>query len=67
MAFRDLLEGGGRDTAPISVDLEMRDRAFAAGGMGVVYSDVIEAPGHSAALDVLVRDRLCEVFSVNPG
>ena len=67
MAFRDLLEGVGRDTAPISVDLEMRDRAFAAGGMGVVYSDVIEAPGHSAALDVLVRDRLCEIFSVSPG
>jgi UbiD family decarboxylase len=35
--------------------------------MGVVYSDVIEAPGHSAALDVLVRDRLCEIFSVSPG
>ena len=67
MAFRDLLEGVGRDTAPISVDLEMRDRAFAAGGMGVVYSDVIEAPGHSAALDVLVRDRLCKIFSVSPG
>jgi len=67
MAFRDLLEGVGRDTTPVSVDLEMRERASVAGGIGVVYSDVIEAPGHSAALDVLVRDRLCEVFSVNPG
>jgi len=67
MAFRDLLEGVSRDTAPVSVDLEMRDRTSATGGMGVVYSDVIEAPGHSAALDVLVRDRLCEVFSVSPG
>ena len=67
MAFRDLLEGVGRDTAPVSVDLEMRDRTSATGGRGVVYSDVIEAPGHSAALDVLVRDRLCEVFSVSPG
>jgi len=67
MAFRDLLEGVGRDTAPVSVDLEMRDRTSATGGGGVVYSDVIEAPGHSAALDVLVRDRLCEVFSVSPG
>ena len=67
MAFRELLEGVSRDTAPVSVDLEMRDRTSATGGMGVVYSDVIEAPGHSAALDVLVRDRLCEVFSVSPG
>ena len=67
MAFRDLLEGVGRDTTPVSVNLEMCDRASAAEGIGVVYNDVIEAPGHRAALDVLVRDRLCEVFSVSPG
>ena len=67
MAFRDLLEGVGRDTTPVSVNLEMCDRTSAAEGIGVVYNDVIEAPGHRAALDVLVRDRLCEVFSVSPG
>jgi UbiD family decarboxylase len=32
-----------------------------------LFSDIIESPGHKAALDVLVRDRLCEVFSVSPG
>jgi UbiD family decarboxylase len=45
----------------------MFDRASASGGKGVVFSDIIESPGHRAALDVLVRDRLCEVFSVTPG
>tara|TARA_B100000929_G_scaffold243658_1_gene201424 strand:+ start:1345 stop:2550 length:1206 start_codon:yes stop_codon:yes gene_type:complete len=45
----------------------MFDRASASAGKGVVFNDIIESPGHRAALDVLVRDRLCEVFSVSPG
>ena len=67
MAFRDLLHGVDCDDDAVSVNLEMFDRASAAGGKGVVFSDIIESPGHRAALDVLVRDRLCEVFSVSPG
>ncbi|MDE0706190.1 MAG: UbiD family decarboxylase [Candidatus Poseidoniales archaeon] len=67
MAFRDLLHGVDCDDDAVSVNLEMFDRASASGGKGVVFSDIIESPGHRAALDVLVRDRLCEVFSVSPG
>ena len=67
MAFRDLLHGVDCDDDTVSVNLEMFDRASASGGKGVVFSDIIESPGHRAALDVLVRDRLCEVFSVTPG
>ena len=67
MAFRDLLDGVDCDDNAVSVNLEMFDRASASGNKGVVFSDIIESPGHSAALDVLVRDRLCEVFSVSPG
>ena len=67
MAFRDLLHGVDCDDDTVSVNLEMFDRASASGGKGVVFSDIIESPGHRAALDVLVRDRLCEVFSVSPG
>ena len=67
MAFRDLLHGVDCDDDAVSVNLEMFDRASASGGKGVVFSDIIESPGHRAALDVLVRDRLCEVFSVTPG
>ena len=67
MAFRDLLHGVDCDDDAVSVNLEMFDRASASGSKGVVFSDIIESPGHRAALDVLVRDRLCEVFSVSPG
>ena len=67
MAFRDLLHGVDCDDDAVSVNLEMFDRASASGGKGVVFNDIIESPGHRAALDVLVRDRLCEVFSVSPG
>ncbi len=67
MAFRDLLHGVDCDDNPVSVNLEMFDRASASAGKGVVFNDIIESPGHRAALDVLVRDRLCEVFSVSPG
>ena len=67
MAFRDLLHGVDCDDDAVSVNLEMFDRASASGGEGLVFSNIIESPGHRAALDVLVRDRLCEVFSVTPG
>jgi len=67
MAFRDLLHGVECDDDAVSVNLEMFDRASASGGKGVVFNDIIESPGHKAALDVLVRDRLCDVFSVTPG
>lgn len=67
MAFRDLLHGVDCDANTVSVNLEMFIRASEAGGEGIVFSNITEAPGHRAALDVLVRDRLCQIFSVNPG
>lgn len=67
MAFRDLLTGTPRDGEEVSVEFEMRDRSESSGGGPIVFNNVLEAPGHSAALNVLVRDRLCEVFDVSPG
>ena len=67
MAFRDLLTGTPRDSEEVSVEFEMRDRSESTGGGPIVFNNVLEAPGHSAALNVLVRDRLCEVFDVSPG
>ena len=67
MGFRDLLSGVPRDNKPVSLILEMRDRTNTLGGNPVVFDDIAEAPGHSAALNVLIRDRLCEVFDVSPG
>jgi len=67
MAFRDLLTGVPRDSEEVSVEFEMRDRSESSGGGPIVFDNVVEAPGHSAALNVLVRDRLCEVFDISPG
>ena len=67
MAFRDLLAGTPRDGAEVSVEFEMRDRSELSGGGPIVFNNVVEAPGHSAALNVLVRDRLCDVFDISPG
>ena len=67
MAFRDLLAGTPRDGAEVSVEFEMRDRSESSGGGPIVFNNVVEAPGHSAALNVLVRDRLCDVFDISPG
>ena len=67
MAFRDLLTGAPLDNEEVSVEFEMRDRSESSGGGPIVFDNVVEAPGHSAALNVLVRDRLCEVFDISPG
>ena len=67
MAFRDLLKGAPLDSEEVSVEFEMRDRSESSGGGPIVFDNVVEAPGHSAALNVLVRDRLCEVFDISPG
>ena len=67
MAFRDMLHGVHCDAEPVSVDLEMFQRAAASAEKGLLFEHVIEAPGHKAALDLLVRERLCDLFSVSPG
>ena len=67
MAFRDLLTGTPLDSEEVSVEFEMRDKSESSGGGPIVFDNVVEAPGHSAALNVLVRDRLCEVFDISPG
>ena len=33
----------------------------------MIHAEIIEADGHTAALNVLSRDRLCQVFDVSPG
>jgi len=67
MAFRDLLTGTLLDSEEVSVEFEMRGRSESSGGGPIVFDNVVEAPGHRAALNVLVRDRLCEVFDISPG
>tara|TARA_S200000501_G_scaffold355738_2_gene377773 strand:+ start:17826 stop:19031 length:1206 start_codon:yes stop_codon:yes gene_type:complete len=37
------------------------------GDIPLVFSDISEAPGHRAALNVLEKSRLCEMFDISPG
>ena len=67
MAFRDLLvdvENIGTETSVIhgimNGSKQMNHRPL-------VFSNLTEAPGHSAALNVLTRKRICETFNVSPG
>jgi|TARA_B100001094_G_scaffold215365_1_gene209398 UbiD family decarboxylase len=37
------------------------------GDIPLVFNDISEAPGHRAALNVLEKSRLCEMFDISPG
>ena len=67
MGFREMLKGAIVDEAPISVSFEMRARSLEKGNAPMVFTNVKEAPGHSAAINILDRKRLCEYFDVEPG
>jgi UbiD family decarboxylase len=67
MAFRDLLvdvEEIGEETSVIH---EIMDVSKELNHRPLVFSNLTEAPNHSAALNVLTRKRICETFNVNPG
>ena len=58
MGFREMLKGAIVDEAPISVSFEMRARSLEKGNAPMVFTNVKEAPGHSAAINILDRKRL---------
>ncbi|MDE0708582.1 MAG: UbiD family decarboxylase [Candidatus Poseidoniales archaeon] len=66
MAFRDHLAGAYSPDNSVSCVHGLFDLSVARQHQMIVAS-VTEAPGHMAALNVLSRDRLCEVFNVSPG
>ena len=67
MAFRDLLAGIDPIDSPISVNYDMLDHSQSTSHEPVLFTSLTEAPGHSAALNVLARDRLCDIFHLSPG
>ena len=67
MAFRDLLAGIDPIDSPISVNYDMLDHSQSTSHEPVLFTALTEAPGHSAALNVLARDRLCDIFHLSPG
>tara|TARA_Y100000746_G_scaffold78043_1_gene65813 strand:+ start:116 stop:1387 length:1272 start_codon:yes stop_codon:yes gene_type:complete len=67
MAFRDMLEGVHRIDSCVSVNHDMLDTSVSMGNIPLVFDNIAESPGHRAALNVLERSRLCEMFEVSPG
>ena len=66
MAFRDHLEGAFRPGAPVSCIHGLFDLSVER-DHDMIHADVIESPGHSAALNVLSRQQLCSQLDVTPG
>ena len=66
MAFRDHLAGAHTPEDALSCIHGLFDLSKKL-NHDMILSDIIEAPGHRAALNVLARDRLCAVLNVEPG
>jgi len=67
MAFRDLLVDVENIGAETSVIHGLMNGSKQMNHRPLVFSNLTEAPGHSAALNVLTRKRICETFNVSPG
>ena len=67
MAFRDMLNGVHNVRESTSVLHGMIETSNKLGDIPLVFSDISEAPGHRAALNVLEKSRLCEMFDISPG
>ena len=67
MAFRDLLSGVDIIDKEVSVNHDMCDHSISSGNTPLMFTCVNEAPGHSAVMNVLARDRLCELYDLTPG
>ena len=67
MAFRDMLGGVHRVSHTVSVIHDLLDSSVSMGNVPLVFDSIAESPGHRAALNVLERSRLCEMFDVGPG
>lgn len=67
VGFRELVDGSRVIDTPVSVNFDMREESETSGNEAILFSDIIEAPGHRATMNVLTRQRLCEAFEVEPG
>ncbi len=66
MAFRDHLAGAHKPDEALSCIHGLFDLSQDL-SHSMILADILEAPGHRAALNVLARDRLCTVLNVEPG
>ena len=67
MGFRELVDGSRVSDVPISVNFDMKEESETSGNEPILFNEIIESPGHRAAMNILTRQRLCEAFEVQPG
>ena len=66
MAFRDLLGAASIVSEPTSVLHGVFDKSKSTGHELLLFENLIEAPGHKIAVNLLTRPRLCAALSIEP-
>jgi len=67
MGFRELVDGSRVNDASVSVNFDMKLESEKSGNEPILFTEITECPGHSAVMNILTRQRLCEAFDVQPG
>ena len=67
MGFRELVDGSREIDGLVSVNFDMRLESERTGNEPILFREITESPGHSAVMNILTRQRLCEAFNVQPG
>ena len=66
MAFRDHLEFAETESTATSLIHGMWEHSYANNHKLTVFDNIIESPGHRAAVNLLTRDRLCQAIGISP-
>jgi len=66
MAFRDHLEFAETETSPVSLIHGMWKYSNEHNHSLTVFDQIIETPGHKAAVNLLTRERLCQAIGITP-
>ena len=66
MAFRDHLEFAQTETSPVSLIHGMWKYSNENNHSLTVFDQIIETPGHKAAVNLLTRERLCQAIGITP-
>ena len=67
VGFRELVDGSREIDTPVSVNFDMREVSETSENESLLFSDIIEAQGQRATMNILTSRRLCEAFEVEPG
>ena len=67
MAFRDLLSGTEIVTSKVSAIHGIYEQSNSVKHTPLVFENIIESAGQKAAVNILTRDRLCNLFQITPG